>query len=151
MGVGDGGVTSASARVRRMPVRCLAPQTWSVPDFVRTDLRTVRLAIACSDRSHRAAPSQVADGHPNSPLGGGNEQAWKEHHMISCSPNAHAEWERKDTHIAPVLPECARGKRKDEGCWPLVLAQRARMVKLIVTLWAVLVEARSKRPISLVA
>ena len=37
-----------------MPVRCLAPQTWSVPDFVRTDLRTVRLAIACSDRSHRA-------------------------------------------------------------------------------------------------
>jgi hypothetical protein len=96
-------------------------------------------------------PSQVADGHPNSPLGGGNEQAWKEHHMISCSPNAHAEWERKDTHIAPVLPECARGKRKDEGCWPLVLAQRARMVKLIVTLWAVLVEARSKRPISLVA
>jgi hypothetical protein len=37
-----------------------------------------------------------------------------------------------------VLPECARGKRKDEGYWPFVLAQRARMVKLIVTLWAVL-------------
>ena len=56
-----------------------------------------------------------------------------------------------DTHIVPVLPECARGKRKDEGCWPLMLAQRARMMKLIVTLWAVLVEARGKRPISLVA
>ena len=26
-----------------------------------------------------SAPSQVADGHPNSPLGEGNEQAWKEH------------------------------------------------------------------------
>ena len=50
-----------------------------------------------------------------------------------------------------MLPECARGKRKDEGCWPLVLARRARVVKLIVTLWAVLVEARSKRPITLVA
>jgi hypothetical protein len=74
-----------------MPVRCLAPQTWSVPDFVRTDLRTVRLAIACSvPQPQGYAPSQVADGHPNSPLGGGNEQAWKEHHMISCSPNAHA-------------------------------------------------------------
>ena len=56
-----------------------------------------------------------------------------------------------DTHIVPVLPERARGKRKDEGCWPLVLARRARVVKLTVTLWAVLVEARSKRPISLVA
>ncbi len=56
-----------------------------------------------------------------------------------------------DTHIVPVLPERARGMRKDEGCWPLVLARRARVVKLIVTLWAVLVEARSKRPISLVA
>ena len=56
-----------------------------------------------------------------------------------------------DTHIVPVLPERARGKMKHEGCWPLVLARRARVVKLIVTLWAVLVEARSKRPISLVA
>ena len=26
--------------------RCLAPQTWSVPDSVRTDLQTLRLAIA---------------------------------------------------------------------------------------------------------
>ena len=32
--------------------------------------------------------------------------------MIHCSPNAHAEWERKDTHIAPVLPECARGTNR---------------------------------------
>src|SRR5687767_14572329 len=92
MGVGDGGVTSASARVRRMPVRCLAPQTWSVPDFVRTDLRTVRLAIACSDRSHRALhPRKSQTVTPNSPPGGGSEQAWKEHHMSSCSPNAHTE------------------------------------------------------------
>jgi hypothetical protein len=29
--------------------------------------------------------------------------------MIPCSPNVHTEWERKDTHIAPVLPECALG------------------------------------------
>jgi hypothetical protein len=49
-----------------------------------------------------------------------------------CSRSAHA----------------GRGKTKAVG---LVLARRARVVKLIVTLWAVLVEARSKRPISLVA
>src|SRR5688572_27501785 len=31
---------------------------------------------------------------------------------LLCSPNAHTEWERKDTHIAPVLPECARGTNR---------------------------------------
>lgn len=56
------------------------------------------------------------------------------------------------THISLLCsPECAHGKEKDEGCWPLLLAQRARVVKLIVTLWAVLVEARNKRLISLVS
>ena len=75
---------------------CLAPQTCSVPDSVRTELRTLRLAIAAWEEgaSRRAgggrvrmataatgpAPSQVADGHPNSPTGEeGNEQAWREH------------------------------------------------------------------------
>jgi hypothetical protein len=59
------------------PYHCLAPQTWSVLDFVRTDLRTLRLAIATweegaswraqgwagenGDHSDRALhPSQVA-------------------------------------------------------------------------------------------
>jgi hypothetical protein len=59
------------------PVAGLAPQTWSVLDFVRTDLRTLRLAIATwekgvswraqgwagenGDRSDRVMhPSQIA-------------------------------------------------------------------------------------------
>ena len=63
---------------------------------------------------------------------------------------AREEWGERHAYRS-CAPECARGKRKDEGCWPLMLAQRARMMKLIVTLWAVLVEARGKRPISLVA
>jgi len=29
--------------------RCLAPQTWSIPDFVRTDLQTLRFAIAARE------------------------------------------------------------------------------------------------------
>ena len=33
-----------------MVPRCLAPQTCSVLNFVRTDLRTLRLAIAFGDR-----------------------------------------------------------------------------------------------------
>ena len=41
--------------------RCLAPQTCSVLDLVRTERRTLRLAIACGDRSDRTLhPSQVA-------------------------------------------------------------------------------------------
>ena len=36
------------------PIVCLAPQTWSLPDYVRTDLRTLRLAIACGDHNDRA-------------------------------------------------------------------------------------------------
>ena len=113
MGVGDGGVTSASARVDTRPWRCLAPQTWSVPDFVRTDLRTLRLAIAKSDRSDRTLyprKSQAVTPHPqmgvrrtsklgrtiyrserpisprtNNPKAGerGNEQAWREHYSRS--------------------------------------------------------------------
>jgi hypothetical protein len=64
------------------PFRCLPPQTWSVRDFVWTDLQTLRLAIATwekgaswraqgwagenGDRSDRALhSSQVAVGdHP---------------------------------------------------------------------------------------
>jgi hypothetical protein len=55
------------------PYRCLAPQTWSVLDVVRTDLRTVRLAIAAgkSDRSDRSLhPSQVAASSTIHPRGG---------------------------------------------------------------------------------
>ena len=64
------------------PYPCLAPQTCSVPDFVRTELQTLRLAIAPSDRRDRAMhPSQIADGHHPSSLceGKENEQAWREH------------------------------------------------------------------------
>jgi len=44
-----------------MPYRCLAPQTWSVLDVVRTDLRTLRLAIAQRDRNDGPCdPPQVA-------------------------------------------------------------------------------------------
>jgi hypothetical protein len=56
----------------------LAPQTCSVLDYVRTKLRTVRLAIACGDRSDKALdPSQVAQStiHLRTE---GNERAWKE-------------------------------------------------------------------------
>ena len=51
-----------------MTLSLLGSATWSVPDFVRTDLRTVRLAIACGDLSDRVMhPSQVAGGdHPPS-------------------------------------------------------------------------------------
>jgi hypothetical protein len=105
-----------------MALSLLGSATRSVPDFVRTDLRTVRLAIA-RWRPHRQSlqPSQVALRNVTGvdqwsvihELGrGAYEQAWKEHHTILCSPNAHAEWERKDTHIAPVLPECARGTNR---------------------------------------
>ena len=49
-----------------LPCHCLAPPTWSVLDFVRTDLRTERLAIACGDRSDKALhPSQVAISRPS--------------------------------------------------------------------------------------
>ena len=49
------------------PCRWLGSATWSVLDFVRTDLRTVRLAIAKGDRSDRVMhPSQVA-GHDDPP------------------------------------------------------------------------------------
>ena len=37
-----------------MALSLLGSATWSVLDFVRTDLRTVRLAIANGDRSDRA-------------------------------------------------------------------------------------------------
>ena len=49
-----------------MTLSLLGSATWSVPDFVRTDLRTVRLAIACGDLSDKVMhPSQVAGGdHP---------------------------------------------------------------------------------------
>jgi hypothetical protein len=40
-------VNAASARGgTAWSYHCLAPQTWSVPDSVRTDLQTLRLAIA---------------------------------------------------------------------------------------------------------
>jgi hypothetical protein len=56
-------VTPAQRRVKRTALSLLGSATWSVPDFVRTDLRTVRLAIARGDRSDRALhPSQVAGG-----------------------------------------------------------------------------------------
>jgi hypothetical protein len=70
MGVGIGGVTSASARVRRMPVCCLAPQL--VPSRLWPN------GTSNSASRHRpqrpqpqgSAPSHVAGGHPNSPTGG---------------------------------------------------------------------------------
>ena len=44
-----------------MALQLLGSATWSVLNFVRTDLRTGRLAIAYGERSHRAMhPSQVA-------------------------------------------------------------------------------------------
>jgi hypothetical protein len=56
-------VAPAQRRVNRMALSLLGSATRSVPDFVRTDLRTVRLAIACGDRSNSAMhPSQVAGG-----------------------------------------------------------------------------------------
>jgi hypothetical protein len=64
--------------------RCLAPQTWSVQDFVRTDLRTLRLAIASGDRTNSALHlSHVAEGHHPPDAGKGNERAWKEHLMTT--------------------------------------------------------------------
>jgi hypothetical protein len=59
--------------------RCLAPQTWSVPDFVRTDLRTVRLAIACGDRRDRAMHPRKAQAVTRpARWKKDNEQAWKD-------------------------------------------------------------------------
>ena len=72
--------------------RCLAPQTWSVQDCVRTDRRTLRLAIATwekgaswrtqgwagenGDRSDRAMhPSQVAGRNHPSCAGHKNQDA----------------------------------------------------------------------------
>src|SRR5918995_1890579 len=65
-----GRVTTASARGDTARRRCcLAPPTWSVPDvpdFVRTDLQTWRLAIAqrataavapCTSRKTQVAPT----------------------------------------------------------------------------------------------
>ena len=56
------GVTSAPARVSRMPVSLLGSATRSVPDFVRTDLRTV-LAIVQHDR-HGSAACEYRVAHP---------------------------------------------------------------------------------------
>ena len=62
-----GRVTTASARGDTARCRCcLAPPTWSVPNFVRTDLQTWRLAIAqrataavapCTSRKTQVAPT----------------------------------------------------------------------------------------------
>ena len=67
-------VVPAQRGVNRMTLSLLGSATWSVLDFVRTDLRTVRLAIASGDRSDRVMhPSQVA-GHDDPPYAGrGNE------------------------------------------------------------------------------
>jgi hypothetical protein len=46
-----------------MALSLLAPQTWSVLDCVRTDLRALRLAIATWENGAEER----------------NEQAWKEH------------------------------------------------------------------------
>ena len=58
-----------------MTLSLLGFATWSVLDFVRTDLRTVRLSIANGDHSDRVMhPSQVA-GHDDPPYAGlGNEE-----------------------------------------------------------------------------
>ena len=63
----EAGWSPAAPRwVNASPYRCLAPQTWSVLDFIRTDLRTLRLAIACGERSERALhPSQVTVRRPS--------------------------------------------------------------------------------------
>ena len=54
-----------------MTLSLLGSATWSVLDFVRTDLRTERLAIACGDLSDRVMhPSQVAGGDPSTLLWG---------------------------------------------------------------------------------
>jgi hypothetical protein len=54
-------VCCSSGGYTRMTLSLLASATWSVPDSVRTDLRTTRLAIAYSDRNDRAMhPPQVA-------------------------------------------------------------------------------------------
>ena len=61
----DGRLCSAMGETAG-PSRHLAPPTCSVSDFVRTALRTWRLAIAFGDRRDQALrPSQVAGGeHP---------------------------------------------------------------------------------------
>ena len=68
-------VVPAQRGVNRMALSLLGSATWSVLDFVRTDLRTVRLAIVKGDRSDRVIhPSQVA-GHDDPPYAEhGNEE-----------------------------------------------------------------------------
>jgi len=66
-----------------MTLSLLGSATCSVRDFVQTDLRTVRLAIAKGDRSDRVIhPSQVA-GHDDPPYAEyGNEEG-------GARPSAH--------------------------------------------------------------
>jgi len=51
--------------------RLLGSANWSVQDFVRTDLHTLRLAIACSERSHRPCEDIPSVGK------GDMKRAWK--------------------------------------------------------------------------
>jgi len=60
---------------------CLAPQTCSVPDSVRTELRTLRLAIACRDRTDRPCTHRKSQEghHASSYAREENKRAWREH------------------------------------------------------------------------
>jgi len=80
MSVLDGGVTTASAMVRRRALSLLGSATCSVPAFVRTELRTVRLAIAKGDRSGTALhPRKAQAVTPTTQWEREDERAWKEH------------------------------------------------------------------------
>ena len=69
-----------------MTLSLLGSATWSVRDFVRTDLRTVRLAIANGDRSDRVMhPSQVA-GHDDPPYAGRGTEEGRCSHGQSARP-----------------------------------------------------------------
>jgi hypothetical protein len=50
------------------PCRYLAPQTWSVLDFVRTNLRTLRLAIAGGDHSNSTMQPIASRDGPHHPF-----------------------------------------------------------------------------------
>ncbi len=57
-------VRSAQAMGKPQGLSLLGSATWSVPDFVRTDLRTERLAIAIGDRRDKALhPSKSQQRH----------------------------------------------------------------------------------------
>jgi hypothetical protein len=126
-------VSCSSAGLTAGPCRSLAPQTRSIPDFVRMDLQTVRLAIACGDQNDRALhPSQVAAAIPSTSTlkrrtrflertmaraitqnvrEEGNEQAWRE---------------RRTDWSVPVLAKGGTPETEGRMGWLISFARRTR-------------------------